>query len=75
MTRTQRRTHKLIRQRARLGQQACSTLDPWPVKPKWQRWPTYHRALDRLATTEAEHFSQALPARLRRELENLETKP
>ena len=75
MTPTQRRTHKLIRQRARLGQQATSALDPWPAKPKWQRWPTYDRALQRLAETEAEHFSQVLPVRLRRELEKMGSEP
>ena len=75
MTPTQRRTHKLIRQRARLGQQAASALDPWPAKPKWQQWSTYDRALQRLAETEAEHFSQALPVRLRRELEKMGIEP
>lgn len=73
MTPVQRGAHKLIKLRALLGQQATSTLDPMPDKPKGMRWATYDRAIDRIAGEEDALFMRPMPRILSRLLNKVKS--
>ena len=72
-TKVQRRVHKLVKLRRRLGQEwEFCTLDPHPEKPAWMRCATYEAAIAQIETIELVHFNAGLPVRLQRFISPIE---
>ena len=73
MTKVQRRVHKLVKLRRRLGQDGeICTLGPHPEKPAWMRWATYDTAIAQIENIELVLFNAVRPVRLQRYVKPIE---
>jgi len=48
LSKLNRATEQIFKLRRRLGQEPASTFDDPPEKPRWMRWATYDRKIERL---------------------------